>query len=261
MTNLINFTNDKFGSIRTIEIDGKPYFVANDVAKALGYINPSDATNKHCKHSKMIWGSDSLGRRQQFKIIPEGDLYRLITHSKLPSAEEFESWVFDEVLPSIRKNGCYIDDKSENNVNKYISEVDNAKAEMGLVREIADILNLNDSSKLQLLGNVLNNHNLPSNLLPTYTDSKGILKSATELLKVYSPGISARKFNKIMLDKGLLREVERKSTKDNTKIKKFKNLVNTEFGENQVNPNNPKETQPMYYEEKFEELLKELEIK
>ena len=151
--------------------------------------------------------------------------------------------------------------KGETNVNKYISEVDNAKAEMGLVREIADILNLNDSSKLQLLGNVLNNHNLPSNLLPTYTDSKGVLKSATELLKVYSPGISARKFNKIMLDKGLLREVERKSTKDNTKIKKFKNLVNTEFGENQVNPNNPKETQPMYYEEKFEKLLKELGIK
>ena len=151
--------------------------------------------------------------------------------------------------------------KGETNVNKYISEVDNAKAEMGLVREIADILNLNDSSKLQLLGNVLNNHNLPSNLLPTYTDSKGILKSATELLRKYNIQISTRKFNKIMIDKGLLREVERKSTKDNTKIKKFKNLVNTEFGENQVNPNNPKETQPMYYEEKFEELLKRLEIK
>ena len=151
--------------------------------------------------------------------------------------------------------------KGETNVNKYISEVDNAKAEMGLVREIADILNLNDSSKLQLLGNVLNNHNLPSNLLPTYTDSKGILKSATELLRKYNIQISTRKFNKIMIDKGLLREVERKSTKDNTKIKKFKNLVNTEFGENQVNPNNPKETQPMYYEEKFEELLKELGIK
>ena len=151
--------------------------------------------------------------------------------------------------------------KGETNANKYISEVDNAKAEMGLVREIADILNLNDSSKLQLLGNVLNNHNLPSNLLPTYTDSKGILKSATELLRKYNIQISTRKFNKIMIDKGLLREVERKSTKDNTKIKKFKNLVNTEFGENQVNPNNPKETQPMYYEEKFEELLKELGIK
>lgn len=151
--------------------------------------------------------------------------------------------------------------KGETNVNKYISEVDNAKAEMGLVKEIADILNLNDSSKLQLLGNVLNNHNLPSNLLPTYTDSKGVLKSATELLRKYNIQISTRKFNKIMIDKGLLREVERKSTKDNTKIKKFKNLVNTEFGENQVNPNNPKETQPMYYEEKFEELLKILGIK
>ena len=261
MANLINFTNDKFGSIRTIEIEGKPYFVANDVAKALGYINPSDATNKHCKHSKMIWGSDSLGRRQQFKIIPEGDLYRLITHSKLPSAEEFENWVFDEVLPSIRKNGYYIDDKSEINTNKYITEVNAAKAEIGLVNEISQSLNLNNCSKLILLGNVLDNHNINKNLLPQYVESKGITKSATELLKKFNVGISTRKFNKIMLDKGLLREVERKSTKDNTKIKKFKNLVNTEFGENQVNPNNPKETQPMYYEEKFEELLKRLGMK
>ena len=259
MANLINFTNDKFGSIRTIEIEGKPYFAGKDIAVCLGYKNTREAILKYCKG---VVKHDTLtkGGIQKISFISEGDLYRLITHSKLPSAEEFESWVFDEVLPSIRKNGCYIDDKSKTNVNKYISEVDNAKAEMGLVREIADILNLNDSSKLQLLGNVLNNHNLPSNLLPTYTDSKGILKSATELLRKYNIQISTRKFNKIMIDKGLLREVERKSTKDNTKIKKFKNLVNTEFGENQVNPSNPKETQPMYYEEKFEELLKELGI-
>lgn len=102
------FTSSEFGQIRTIEIDGKPYFVANDAAKALGYANPSDATNTHCKHRILTWGSDSLGRRQQFKVIPEGDLYRLITHSKLESAERFEAWVFDEVLPSIREHGGYI---------------------------------------------------------------------------------------------------------------------------------------------------------
>lgn len=109
MNNLQVFKNEQFGEVRTIEENGKVLFVANDVAKALGYSNPSKATNDHCKKSEMAWGNDSLGRRQEFKVIPEGDLYRLITHSKLPSAEKFESWVFDEVLPSIRKSGGYID--------------------------------------------------------------------------------------------------------------------------------------------------------
>lgn len=116
------FNNKEFGQVRTIEIDGKPYFVANDVAKALEYANPSDATNTHCKHSEMVWGSDSLGRRQRFKVIPEGDMYRLITHSKLETAERFESWVFDEVIPSIRKTGGYINN-ADIFVNTYFGEL------------------------------------------------------------------------------------------------------------------------------------------
>ena len=132
---------------------------------------------------------------------------------------------------------------------------------MKLLKTSAETLHMNENSILYISKKIYKDCNIPTAYLPDYTTSKGILKSATELLRKYNIQISTRKFNKIMLDKGLLREVERKSTKDNTKIKKFKNLVNTEFGENQVNPNNPKETQPMYYEEKFEELLKELGIK
>ena len=131
---------------------------------------------------------------------------------------------------------------------------------MKLLKTSAETLHMNENSILYISKKIYKDCNIPTTYLPDYTTSKGILKSATELLRKYNIQISTRKFNKIMLDKGLLREVERKSTKDNTKIKKFKNLVNTEFGENQVNPNNPKETQPMYYEEKFEELLKELGI-
>ena len=132
---------------------------------------------------------------------------------------------------------------------------------MKLLKTSAEILHMNESSVLYISKKIYKDCNIPTTYLPDYTTSKGILKSATELLRKYNIQISTRKFNKIMLDKGLLREVERKSTKDNTKIKKFKNWVNTEFGENQVNPNNPKLTQPMYYEEKFEELLKKLELK
>ena len=107
MNDLQIFENEEFGQIRTAEIDGKPYFVANDVAKALGYSNPSKATNDHCKNAIIRRGNDSLGREQDFKYIPEGDIYRLIVRSNLPSAERFETWVFDEVLPSIRKTGSY----------------------------------------------------------------------------------------------------------------------------------------------------------
>lgn len=105
--NIQLFNNPKFGEVRVAEINGVPHFVANDVARALGYANPSKATNDHCKKSVMGWGNDSLGRRQEFKFIPEGDLYRLAAKSQLPGADEFESWIFDEVLPSIRKNGMY----------------------------------------------------------------------------------------------------------------------------------------------------------
>ena len=139
--------------------------------------------------------------------------------------------------------------------------VNKPQEELECFEMISNILHFNDSSKLLGVRSICEKYGMETSYLPVYTKSKGILKSATELLRKYNIQISTRKFNKIMIDKGLLREVERKSTKDNTKIKKFKNLVNTEFGENQVNPNNPKETQPMYYEEKFEELLKELGIK
>ena len=108
MKELTIMTSELFGEVRFAEVDGKPYAVANDVAKALGYTNPSKATNDHCKNSIKVWGNDSLGRRQEFKAIPEGDIYRLIIRSKLPGADKFERWVFDEVIPQIRKTGGYI---------------------------------------------------------------------------------------------------------------------------------------------------------
>lgn len=84
------FTSSEFGQIRTIEIDGKPYFMASDVAKALGYNRPNDAIRQHCratvKHRTPI-----SGKMQEVNFISEGDLYRLITHSKLESAERFEA--------------------------------------------------------------------------------------------------------------------------------------------------------------------------
>lgn len=106
MNELQIFNSEEFGYIRTIEIDGKPYFVGTDVAKALGYNNPRDAVSRHCKGVVKRDTPTSSGI-QSMSYINEGDLYRLIMKSKLPSAEKFESWVMDEVLPTIRKTGSY----------------------------------------------------------------------------------------------------------------------------------------------------------
>ena len=101
------FKNPEFGSVRVIDEDGKYLFCGTDVARALGYSIPSKAVNTHCKGvSKME--APTSGGVQKLLFIPEGDVYRLIVHSKLPSAERFERWVFDEVLPSIRQHGAYL---------------------------------------------------------------------------------------------------------------------------------------------------------
>jgi prophage antirepressor-like protein len=86
--------------------DGEPWFVAKDVAKALGYATPRDAIAKHCKR-KGVAICDTPGGKQEISTIPEPDVYRLIMRSNLPAAERFEEWVVSEVLPSIRKRGAY----------------------------------------------------------------------------------------------------------------------------------------------------------
>lgn len=103
------FNNVEFGQVRTIVDGDKILFCASDIAKALGYEKPNNAINTHCKNATLKQGiiTDNLGRKQNANFIPEGDVYRLVVRSKLPTAEKFESWVFDEVLPSIRKTGSY----------------------------------------------------------------------------------------------------------------------------------------------------------
>lgn len=113
MTNIANieiFKNEEFGSVRIIEEDGKYLFCASDVAKALGYSNVHSALQRHCNGVVKRDTVTSTRGVQTLTYIPEGDVYRLIVHSKLPSAERFERWVFDEVLPSLRAHGIYITD-------------------------------------------------------------------------------------------------------------------------------------------------------
>lgn len=107
--NLQIFTSEQYGEIRTLEENGNILFCGSDVAKALGYARPNDAISAHCRCAvkRSIPHPQSTNKQIEVVFITEGDVYRLITHSKLPKAEKFECWVFDEVLPSIRKTGSY----------------------------------------------------------------------------------------------------------------------------------------------------------
>lgn len=107
MVDMQIFANADFGSIRTIEQDGKVLFCGRDIAAALGYANTKDALAKHCKGVAICYPLQTPGGIQEVRFIAEGDVYRLITHSRLPAAEQFERWVFDEVLPTIRRTGSY----------------------------------------------------------------------------------------------------------------------------------------------------------
>lgn len=106
MNDLKVFSNSEFGELGIMLIDGKEYFPATQCAKLIGHENPARAVRKFCKGvTKMV--TPTVGGSQEVNYIPEGDLYRLIVSSKLPTAEKFERWVFDEVLPSIRQTGSY----------------------------------------------------------------------------------------------------------------------------------------------------------
>lgn len=110
MNNLTTFNNPEFGQVRTTEIDGEPWFVARDVATALGYANPNDAISKHVDNEDKTDGvafRDTMGRTQTPVLINESGLYSLVMSSKLDGARRFKRWVTGEVLPSIRRHGMY----------------------------------------------------------------------------------------------------------------------------------------------------------
>ncbi|MBS4007133.1 MAG: phage antirepressor KilAC domain-containing protein [Clostridium sp.] len=128
MKSLQVFSNTEFGILGVLTIDGKEMFPATECARLLGYADPYDAVKRHTKGSvkhRVL----TPGGEQQINFITEGDLYRLIVHSKLPSAERFERWVFDEVLPSVRRHGLYAVDELLADPDLWIKALQELKAE------------------------------------------------------------------------------------------------------------------------------------
>ena len=244
------FKNSEFGEIRTTVINGDPWFVGKDVAEALGYKDTVNALKAHVdEEDKMGWQITTPSRGEQSAtVINESGLYSLTLSSKLPSAKKFKHWVTHDVIPSIRKTGSYT--ISNNRTS------DNVQAGLLWIEGISKGLRLSDSSKMKLYKEFGDPLGLP---IPDYVHSKGVLHSATELLRENNISLSARSFNKLAVSYGILCDMERPSTHG---IKRFKNLTERglQYGENQVNPQNPKETQPMYYDDKFCDLCSYLGI-
>lgn len=125
MNKIQEFFSEQFGTVRTTTINGKIYFYGIDVAKALGYSNPSKAITTHCKRvlsAVLETSSSQNGKTVKGKVslILKSDIYRLIVKSKLETADQFESWVFDEILPMVETTGAYIEEgREEEMVQKY----------------------------------------------------------------------------------------------------------------------------------------------
>ena len=185
-TDLQAFTNDAFGTIRTVEHEDKVYFCARDVATALGYTNTSKAIQDHCRGVPFRYPiTDSLGRTQEARFITEGDLYRLIFSSKLPAAQDFEAWVVDEVLPTIRRHGVYAIDELLDNDEFLEHAIVQLRSERAK-RLAAEQALLEAAPKVSYYDVVLQ------------SDS---LLSITEIAKDY--GLSAKKLNLLLHDAGV----------------------------------------------------------
>lgn len=178
------FESPEFGEVRTVEIDGKPFFAGTDIARALGYSRPNDAVSAHCR-ATVKRSTPISGKMQEINYISEGDVYRLIVSSKLPAAEKFERWVFDEVLPSIRKHGLYAIDEIIANPDLGIKALQALKAE----REARIAAELDKAVLTQQVAELRPKASYYDLILQCAS-----LLSVTEISKDY--GMSAKAFNK-----------------------------------------------------------------
>lgn len=220
-----------------------PLFLAKDVA---GWIEHSDAHKlvEGIDEDEKLTGTLFLsGQNREAWFLTEAGLYETLMLSRKPIAKQFKKGV-KEILKTIRKTGNYT---APNSIK------DRAEAGMIWVKGCKELLNLNAASTLSLMQKVATPLGLPT---PDYVPSKGILKPARDLLKERNTGLSSQAFNKLAIKEGFLAEKTR--TSSSGKEKPFKTITQKglEYGENNHHPTNIKETQPLWYEDKFDSLLK-----
>lgn len=193
MNNLQIFKNEEFGSVRTLLINDKPYFVGKDVAEILGYSNASKALADHVDEEDKLNNESlsSLGQRGGW-LINESGLYSLIISSKLPKAKKFKRWVTSDVLPSIRKHGIYAVDEILNNPDMLIAALTELKAERERNNRLTDMVAVQTQQIAEMKPK--------ASYYDVVLNCKDLVAIST-ISKDY--GWSARKMNEYLHDKGV----------------------------------------------------------
>lgn len=244
-------------------VDGKPWFCAADVCNVLGYANGRDAVSKHCREGGVA-KRDTLtaSGAQSMAYIDEGNLYRLTLRSRKAQAIQFEAWVCDEVLPSIRQTGGY-----QTPAITQAQNLSQLKAETALFECAASLLNMSESGKVTGLQYIGRRHGLDTGFLPAYVidaapgasgGSAMATSSATSLLERHGNPMTAVQLNARLAQAGLIEQKQR--ARRDGGIKKYWCISSAglQFGKNLTSPANPRETAPHWYDDRFAELLQAL---
>lgn len=241
-SNLLGREINVYGSVEN------PLFMAKDVAGWIEHSDVSTMMRSVDEDEKLIQTLFVSGQMRDCFFLTEDGLYEVLMQSRKPIAKQFKKGV-KEILKSIRRTGEF---KASPAANATPTVAEKMKAASWAAR----FLNLSDCSKLAIAKSILGDYGLP---LPEYVPSKGVLKSATELLQENRIPMSVLEFNRKAVEEGFLCVNERNSARGK---KKFKTITKkgAPFGENQVSPKNPGETQPKWYAEKFNELAEAMGI-
>lgn len=275
MTNIIEKTFEGKLIRAVTDEHGNVLFVGKDICEALGYTNPSKAMTDHCRAlTKRYPIIDSLGRTQEVRVLTQADVLRLVVSSRLPEAQKFEAWVFEEVLPEIAETGSY----GKRKPTTYTEIPGPAVEAIQVAEAISNYLKLEGSARLHMLEQAVKlaaPKLLP--MVPAYAidaprtadgkligdvGSSSAAFSATDLLRKFGSHISAVKFNNLAVAHGLLILQERSSTKYAGISRQYKVIPNNFlcYGKNLVSSSNQKETQPYWFEETFQEVLSKLGV-
>lgn len=240
--------------IRVLEINGEPWFVAKDVCLVLEiHWSGVKTLNQIQEDWKGVGNIPTPGGEQSLAIINEAALFKLAFRSNKPEAEHLTNWVAGEVLPSIRKTGSYGKSQIEHETETEKSLI--------FLKFVADDLGVNEGSRIQMYKALAPEIGCQSVMkaLPDYTEER-VTMSLTTLLKREGMKLSARKAFPMLIESGLVEIKFRPSTTKGTKPFKSLTPKGLHYGKNLISSANQKETQPHFYEDRFDELIEFLKI-
>jgi prophage antirepressor-like protein len=252
MNSLTNFSFDTH-SVRVTDHDGRPWFVLRDLLEAMeSKTHTTDAVNSI---NQGLGGGyvvdfpivDSLGRPQQAIVVAEPAATYLLARSNTERGRALNRFIHVEVLPQIRKTGEYL----RQPVGQQEPPIGNA---LLIAESLQRMLRMSETSVVKMMQGICEIGNTPTIFLPSYVEET-LTRSISDLLKQNEAGYSAVKANRLLIDLGLLEELERPSSKGG--MKRFKSLTEAglRFGRNDTSPENPRETQPRFFVDKFPELF------